>query len=282
MDAVPFEMPSPLVPFVIVAAEVNDREPVKVLLDTGAAAPFTILVSPDLARRSGASSSGEPPVPSTGAVGAAPVAYQPARIGAFRLGSLRLSGVRAGITAAVTAVGQQIGTKIDAIVGHEFLKARVVSIDYTTRLLDLSAPPGPEAQAIRFRLAPKRALTLVDVRLNGCGPFVMALDTGASATLVSPHTAKRAGLNEGRGAALAGGGGLASEGAQLTTATVSIGTVSRSKQNVAVADVLGPIQTAAGAPLDGVLGADFLSSGRITIDYPGKRLWIQSATAETK
>jgi len=96
------------------------------------------------------------------------------------------------------------------------------------------------------------------------------------------HLAHLRRLHPAHAGQLAGGGGLAPGGAQLTTATVSIGTVSRAKQNVAVADVLGPVQAAAGAPLDGVLGADFLSSGRITIDYPGKRLWIQSGTAGTK
>jgi hypothetical protein len=189
MDAVSFEMPSAQVPFVIVEARVNGSQPAKMLVDTGAAAPFTVIISPDLARRANVNVDTAVATPSTGAVGSVQVGFQPGVLEQFSLGGIEIHKVVAGVTPALSAVSQQLGAAVDGIVGHEFVKGRRISIDYVSRKVDFNAPRVETGSAISFTLAPKRALTLVKAHINGKGPFLLALDTAASATLVSPATA---------------------------------------------------------------------------------------------
>jgi predicted aspartyl protease len=282
MDAIPFEMPSAQIPFVVMAAEVNGREKAQVLLDTGAAAPFTVMISPELAERGGAEQEGDAITPSSGAVGAAAIGFREARLAEFRLGPVRLRDVRAGVTPALAAVSGQIGKRIDAVVGHDFVRGRTISIDYPARMVDLEAKPGKDRNAVRFRLAPKRALTLVEAKLNGRGPFLLALDTGASATLISPSTAAAAGVIGGQSVSLGGAGGASAGGARLGAASITLGHLTREGRNVAIADVLAPIRQASGAAIDGVLGADFLAGNRIVIDYRTERLWIEKSRMRGK
>jgi predicted aspartyl protease len=277
MQAISFEMPSAQVPFVVVEGLVNGHESAKILLDTGAAAPFTIMISPALAERANVEVGKHPTTPSTGAVGRTEVGFHEATVARFTLGGIELRNVATGVTPALGAVSQQLGTAIDGIVGYEFVKGRRISIDYGARKVDFNARLAGVGEAISFTLAPKRSLTLVKAEINGKGPFLLALDTAASATLISPVTARAAGLAGGQAVALGGAGGASSGGATITQATITLGHVKREKQNVAVADVLQPVRAASGAELDGVLGADFLAGRKITIDYPARQLWISKS-----
>ena len=275
MDAVPFELVSPQIPFVVMAGEANGRERIAVLLDTGTAAPFTVVIAPELAKRIAHEPEPGASVASTGAVGDQAVTFRPAILPSFRLGPIRLTNVQAGISSAVSAVAAQLGRPIDAIVGQQFVRNRTVAIDYAAQRVDFSAAPGAAADAVAFRLAPKRPLILVETRINGAGPFVMALDSGASMSLLSPTTAAAAGVRTTVAGTLGGGGGNAGGGAQMGIATIALGR-HRFDRPVAVADVLAPIAGAAGAHLDGVLGADLFLGGKITIDYKTRRLWVES------
>jgi predicted aspartyl protease len=273
IDALPFEIPSANVPFVVLEARVNSTR-ARVLLDTGAAAPFVALLSPGLAQRAGLVVSNAPSVPSSGAVGQEQVGFTPAKLARFQLGPIKLTGVNVGVTAALDAISRQIGYTIDAIVGQEFIRGRVVSIDYRLRQVDFTAAVGKKDASIPFTIAPKRALTLVKVSINRRGPFLMALDTAASSTLLSPATAKAAGVEASQSVGLAGAGGIDKGGAKLGAAEIGLGSFTRKRQNVAIADVLKPVELASGVALDGVLGADFLMAGKITIDYRTRSLWI--------
>ena len=274
MATVPFELVSEQIPFVVMQAELNGQHKVPVLLDTGTAAPFTLIISPEVAGRIEHEKANTPPAPSTGAVGDKAVTFQPATIPSFAIGRIRLTRVRAGVSPAVSAVAAQLRRPIGAIIGQEFVRNRVVAIDYAEKRVDFSARPGPPKDAIPFTTAPKRPLTLVRVTINGAGPFVMALDSGASMTLVSAATAAAANVRTSAAGVLGGGGGTASGGAQIGTASISLGG-HRFERPVAVAEVLAPIASAAGAHLDGVVGADLFLGGKITIDYKAHKLWVE-------
>lgn len=275
---IPFDQPNGI-PFVVMEARIGDDLPARVLLDTGTAAPFQLVLSPAMAERAGAVAEPEEAVASSGAIGDAAVAFRPARLARFSLGPVSLRDVRAGISPAVDAVARQLGMPVDAIVGHHFVAGRTIAIDYVRHEVDFAAAPGPAAAATPFALAPGRPLTLVRVLINGRGPFTFVLDTGASITLLSPATAAAAGVAPGEVARLGGAGGAAMGGARIGRANLTLGGLSRDGQPVAVADVIGPVAAAAEAPLDGVLGADFFRSGRIILDYGGNRLWFEEAEA---
>jgi predicted aspartyl protease len=274
IDSVPFDVPSDQVPFVIMEARAGDV-PARVLLDTGAAAPFQLIVTPEMARRAGARFESGPDVPSSGALGQAAVTFAPARLPSFSLGRIRLENVSVGVSAAPATVSTQIGARIDAVAGYRFVEGRRLAIDYRLRTVDFDPPAGAAADAISFSLAPLRPLTLVPVKLNGRGPFLFALDTGASATLISPETAAAAGIEGGESLAIGGAGGASSSGGRLGRVRITLGGVTRDGQPAAIADVLGPISAAAGSPLAGVLGATFFGSGRIVVDYGTRKLWFE-------
>ncbi len=277
LDAVPFEMPNNI-PFVVMEARIGaDGQPARVLLDTGNGAPFDILISPGLAARAGAVTGAGEAQRARGAIGDAAVSIRPASIANFSLGPIRLPQASAGISALLDSVSRQLGTPVDAIIGHRFVAGRTIRIDYVRRTVDLTARPGAGRRAIAFTVAPSRPLTLVQVTVNGCGPFLMALDTGASTTLLSPALARSAGVTAGQNVQLGGAGGTTAGGARIGQARIRFGGLTRDGQTVAVADVLGPIRQVAGAPIEGVLGADMFRSGRITIDYGSNRLWFEES-----
>jgi hypothetical protein len=277
LDAIPFEMPNNI-PFVVMEARVGARgQPARVLLDTGNGAPYDILISPGLAARAGAVVEGTAGQQASGAIGDAAVSIRPASLDGLTLGPVRLTRAGAGVSSLLDAVSRQIGQQIDGIVGHRFVAGRTISIDYRRRQVDFSAGVGRPAAAIPFTIAPSRPLTLVHVTINGRGPFLMALDTGASTTLLSPALAQATGVTTTQTAQLGGAGGTTANGARVGQAQIRLGSITRDGQAVAVADVLGPIRQVAGAPIEGVLGADVFRSGRITIDYGSNRLWFEES-----
>jgi hypothetical protein len=87
------------------------------------------------------------------------------------------------------------GAEIDGDIGYNFLKHFAVTLDYPAGLLHLAPERDSEAVAsegveVAFRLgAPAKPLVLVEVAVNGSGPYQFAVDTGASTTLVSPALA---------------------------------------------------------------------------------------------
>lgn len=275
IDAIPFEMPNNL-PFVVMEAQVGaSGEPARVLLDTGNGAPYDILISPGLAARAGAVEEEAAPQRASGAIGRTAVSIHPARLDGLTLGPVHLTRAGAGVSTLLDAVSRQIGRPIDGIVGHRFVAGRTISIDYRRRQVDFGAEAGRAPAAIPFTIAPTRPLTLVHVTVNGRGPFLMALDTGASTTLLSPALAQATGVTTTQTAQLGGAGGTTANGARVGQAQIRLGGIRRDGHTVAVADVLGPVRHVAGAPIEGVLGADMFRSGRITIDYGSNRLWFE-------
>jgi hypothetical protein len=275
LDAIPFEMPNNI-PFVVMEARIGaDSRPARVLLDTGNGSPYDIVISPGFAERAGAVARDEGERQARAAVGDAPVLIRPASVANFSLGPIRMQQASAGISTLIDSVSRQIGQPLDGIVGHRFVAGRTISIDYGRRQVDFAARAGRPADAISFTIAPSRPLTLVRVIVNGRGPFLMALDTGASTTLLSPAFARAVGIETTQAVQLGGAGGTTAGGARIGRAQIRLGGLTRDGQQVAVGDVLGPIRQVSGAPIDGVLGADMFGAGRITIDYGSNRLWFE-------
>jgi predicted aspartyl protease len=278
LNPIPFELPSATVPLVVMQGELNGRA-ASVVLDTGYGAPFTVLISPAQAAAASVSP-GEAPAEAGIAVGAGAVTVRSATVKSFQLGDVRLIDCDAGITGALDHVGQALGRPVDAMIGWSFLRSRVIRIDYPARQVDLAAAPGPRRSAIAFAVSPKRPLITVQVELNGRGPFTFAVDTGASASVISPEAAKRAGMTSSAGSVTLKGAGGAAGPATLGSASIlTLGGVAREALRPVVVEFLPRISEAAGAPLDGIVGADVLSRGRLTIDFPRSMLWLDDQKA---
>lgn len=112
---------------------------------------------------------------------------------------------------------------------------------------------------------------IVKVFANGA-PVILLLDTGAEATVLTPAAAQRTGAQRYRvelGRQVHGITGDVTAG-ELELHSFMIGGVEARRRTVRVAPI--EIVNDATGPLDGVLGADTLSSFDIDLDLPGRRM----------
>lgn len=112
---------------------------------------------------------------------------------------------------------------------------------------------------------------IVDVTVNGKGPFTLIFDTGAPTTLVSRKLATDAGLMTGKEGGL---GALFGNYGQKKIQTLALGLVVRENLTAVVMDhpIVEAIAKATGKRIDGIVGFDVFGRYRTTIDYRAKSL----------
>ena len=187
-----------------------------------------------------------------------------------------------GITADVDRIGAAVGHRIDGDLGYDFLKHFRLTVDYRRRIVRLAQGAyevaGHATQVeVPFRLAgPVKPLVLVPAFVNGRGPHAFVLDTGASATVLSPGLAAALQIETLAAEPMTGAGGML----QATVGRVgslAVGGARLHDVSVMVADFLAELGRVAGAPLDGILGYNFLRHFRLTLDYPNGVLWLMKS-----
>ncbi len=128
-----------------------------------------------------------------------------------------------------------------------------------------------EVHTIDFRL--QSNLIVIDVVVDGeTKPFI--LDTGASNTVIDKRAADPSaveGVEQAVGLADCGAGNM--EAVMSTVKSLAVGNATVSDLRVAGIDLDG-INEKIGARVGGILGYDFLSRFRMTIDYRAKRLTL--------
>jgi len=262
-------------PLILVPTMVNDRGPYPFILDTGAG---TSLLSPRLADELGVATGGSRE--GTGAGGKVTVSL--GTVSSIAIGGARRAPMPVAITGEVDRIGAAVGARIDGDVGYDFLKDFRATIDYRKRTIRLAqgaydVTGGPARSEIPFRLAnPNKPLVMVTTFVNRRGPYAFVVDTGASATVLSPELADALGIERTDRSPLTGAGGTL----QTTTSRIGslvVGTAKLEDLAVVVSDFLGTIGQALGAQVDGVVGYNFLRGFRVTIDYPNSRLWLERA-----
>lgn len=138
-------------------------------------------------------------------------------------------------------------------------------------------PEPPKAEApivVPIELLPSRHF-VVQVMLDGKGPYRFILDTGAPLTIVNQKTAKEAGLTK-----KAGGGGLmAMLGTmnQVLVPTMEIGSVKADKTTAVVMDhptvqAISDAFKKDSGPIEGLIGFPFFARYSMTVDYQKKEL----------
>lgn len=132
-----------------------------------------------------------------------------------------------------------------------------------------------DAAGIPLRLAgPGDAALLVPVRINGEGPYDFVLDTGATLTCVDQELAESLDLPEARGQIGVGAGVQGSPGAMrlVEIDSVSVGDA-RAEGLTGCAIDLGQLQEI-GFDARGLLGLNFLTAFRVTLDFEANRLML--------
>lgn len=271
MFDVPFHFAAPSAPYVVVDATIGARRHVPTLIDTGDAAPYTVVFTPRLLAATKARLTGAQ-LTSRAAIGSTPMVFRSTAIASFAVGPLRVDHPTAAAAQAVESIGRGFETPFDAVAGEVFLRGHRLAIDYRAKRLTFDGP-APSAAPTAFTYAPKRPLPLVPVMVNGEGPFNFILDTGASLNIVSPAVARAAHLRARRATTLSGAGGTA-HGVRSVANSLAFGTFTARAATVTVADVLRAAAAESGAPIDGVLSPGALRARRLTIDFAARRFWL--------
>ncbi|MBR0714333.1 TIGR02281 family clan AA aspartic protease [Bradyrhizobium liaoningense] len=134
---------SPTRPLLMVEAEVNGQGPFNFVLDTGAS--FCV-ITPKTAAAIGLKPAGKKPT----AIGAGGrIQASLAKLKNFRLGSHAVRNLGVAIM-ALDHIEQRLGVEVAGLVGYNFLKAFVVTLDYPNGLLRL------KRRAVRMRKPVKR------------------------------------------------------------------------------------------------------------------------------
>ena len=131
----------------------------------------------------------------------------------------------------------------------------------------VESPADTAAGEIPFRLAgPNEAALVVEIHLNGQGPFDFVLDTGATFTCVDQDLAEQVALERGSGIAQ----GLTIGGAgQVQIVRIDSLRIGQTTAH----DLLGctmqldQLQQLPGLEAQGLLGLNFLKSFRVTLDF---------------
>jgi predicted aspartyl protease len=129
-NSIPFELAAPHKPLILVQVTVNHQGPFQFALDTGAS---RTMLSTELARRLAIETSDDSPVSGGGGQ---------IKILAGKLSSLAVGGAvvrdhAIGAGGFLNILSTAIGTKLDGIIGYNFLNQFKVTIDYPRSTLEL-------------------------------------------------------------------------------------------------------------------------------------------------
>jgi predicted aspartyl protease len=257
-------------PLILLPVYLNGDGPLDFILDTGAG---TSLVSPELAKRTGVKIVGSKDGQSAGGK----VAVSLAKAETLAVGKMKLEQVDLGVV-DLSHIGKTIGARIDGDLGYNFLRHFRVTIDYETCKIRLEDPKRVESFAgtpkteVPIRLAhPAKPLILVEVHINGAGPFQFAIDTGTSTTALSPQLAKQLKLKTApMGSGTTAGAAVAVKGGKVRS--FEVGGARLDQMAVVIGDFFEMLSQAVGAKLDGIVGYNFLRHYKVVIDYPNEKL----------
>ena len=136
---------------------------------------------------------------------------------------------------------------------------------------------GGKRETVKLHVVKGRkgaTLALAAVRIDGKGPFVFAIDTGAARSLVARSVAKKLGLDL-KGSHPVSGVACSTKAASVHLAHWSVGGVTLPSRTVDSVSLPGQ----SGKKLQGLIGSDVLSTyGAVQIDYQHQRLVLRART----
>jgi hypothetical protein len=261
ITVIPFHMIGPNLPLIMVPVKLNDTGPYDFIVDTGNAA-MPILLSNELCDKLKLETKPHKRKDKGFAIDLSED-IKDTQVSPFGLGELSIPKVDAGVATAIDELAARLHAKIDGNIGYGFLKDYSIAIDYHANTLTLSDKPTVTT-GVDFTIGKKTPLILIDVLVNGKA-MKFALDTGASASCISPEAAKEVGLKKGMAVSPNGGKGTT---VFLSTAdSIKVGDQEQKKNMIVIADFLDKLSETAEVHVDGVLGYTFCKNYRLTVDY---------------
>jgi len=142
---------------------------------------------------------------------------------------------------------------------------------------DAPAATGRLLADVPFRLHDDRIL--VDVTLDGHGPFTMIFDTGGG-NVITPECARRLGLASAASESTSGAGEKQVPAGVATIASMKLGALEMRRQVFHIVD-LGEIRRGFRFPaLDGVVGRELLERAHASVDFDGLRLRLREPSRD--
>jgi predicted aspartyl protease len=113
-----------------------------------------------------------------------------------------------------------------------------------------------------------RNVLLVEVEIDGHGPYLAMLDTGTDPSAIDLGLARELGLKLGAGGEIDGGGTGSATAYSTTLPSVRLGAVEARDVEALAGESVGEIAGVLGRPLRAVLGKSFLAGRIVEIDFP--------------
>jgi len=133
---------------------------------------------------------------------------------------------------------------------------------------------------MEFRLASKnKPLIIIKAEVNQSEPLDFALDTGASATVLSTETAKKLGIKTKKLPKEKSCCGCTGEEMQARLGSVKsirVGDIEARDVEVAIMDLTN-ISKMLETELGGIIGYTFMKNFRVVIDYPNEKISFQNS-----
>ncbi len=204
-----------------------------------------------------------------------------ALVRSIEVGSARQGEVSVCISEGLESIGAAGKTKVDGLIGFDFMRSFCLTIDYQQSVLHFALPSehgdsdDGSAGYVPFTLTPAEPLILLQAVVNDEGPFQFILDTGASRTVVTPELVGRLKIPVDQGiSGTAMGGKL--DTLPATMNSLALGGIIIRDLPVVVGTFVDVISTATGAKLDGIIGNNLLRRYRVTIDCPAHKLILET------
>ena len=270
-EPVKFRLAGGAQPLALVPVQINGAGPFEFILDTGAG---TTLVAPHIAQRLNLQTTAT----KEGQTAGGRVTVALSSVDTLQVGRGRAKNLQVAIT-DLSHLGRVIGAQPDGDLGYNFLKGFCLTIDYAAGELTIGRSPASSDHASRAETNivvsnPKKPLILIQVQVNGRGPFQFAIDTGTSTTAISPQLIRALGITATAAPPVhAGAHSVTVSAAQLDRLTVGRAEV-RSLPVIA-GDFLDMLSGVIGSKLDGIIGYNFLRHFRVVIDYPNDRFRLE-------
>ena len=154
----------------------------------------------------------------------------------------------------------------DGLIGYDVLRQFYVSVDYPAKTIDLATEEPQFLAGKRFETVPYRTyrhLIIVDAVFNDDVTAPMLLDYCASVTVVSPYLAEQLDLSI-----------EPNEIGFISTIEIA-DDVSTDSVATVVADLTAFKRSTPRGEFEGILGATFLRTHRVTIDYAEKLIYFR-------
>lgn len=261
-----------LAPLIVIPVTVNDSLHEKFILDIGSGS--TLLTADFAAQKNILITNYKEGI---GAGGTIKVGLS--SIKSIQFGKVRYENFEVGITDDVKRIATAIGKpEVTGNLGYSFFKSHILCINYPEKKLRIASPKDyttPEGNKNKFVLGNiTKPVVVIEVYINGNGPYSFILDTGASVSNISNELAGSLGLVLSPGPEItAAAGKIKTSAAKLSE--VKIGNDKQENLTVFVGPYFEMLSKVIGRKIDGVLGYDFMKNYKVTIDYPGGNLYLK-------